>query len=118
METLDNYKLMGLSLVMLLTVTILSAGFNSAYAHGKAKVGCKDLGLALLTWDDLYGDADEDDLEEHEFGLADVDIKPDTYEDIIDEHMEKLASKFYNDCKKTVDDEILEKFNEDVDFNR
>jgi hypothetical protein len=47
---------------------------------------------ALLTWDDLYGDADEDDLEEHEFGLEDVNIKPDTYEDIIDEHMEKLVS--------------------------
>jgi hypothetical protein len=47
-----------------------------------------------------------------------VDIKPDTYEDIIDEHVKELASKFYNECKKTVDEEILEKFDEDVDFNR
>jgi hypothetical protein len=67
-------------LATFLTITIVSTGFiDSAYAHGKAKVGRKDLGLALLTWDDLYWDADEDDLKEHEFGVAYVDIKPNTY---------------------------------------
>jgi hypothetical protein len=114
-----KYNVFGVSLAVFLTITVVGIGFtDSAYAHGESKVGCKDLGLALLTWDDLYGNADEDDLKEYEFGLADVDIKPVTYEDIIDEHMEELASKFYNECKKTVDVEILEKFDEDVNFNR
>ena len=50
----------------LLMLTIFAGGLlalnpsNPVYAKN-AKVGCKDLGLALLTWDDLYGDADDDD---------------------------------------------------------
>jgi hypothetical protein len=117
---LNNYKLLGIPLAILLTITIISAGFtNSAYAHShKVKVDCKDLGLALLTWDDLYYYADADDLKESERGLADVDIKPDTYEDIIDEHMEDLSNKFGTKCDEKVDEEIFEKWNEDVDFNR
>jgi hypothetical protein len=117
---LNHYKLIGIPLTVLLTITIISAGFttNSAYAHGKTKVGCLDLGLALITWDQLYYDADKDDLEDFEDVLDDEDIEPNEYEDIIEDNMEDLWSKFASKCEDTVDEEIVEKFEEDVDFNR
>lgn len=119
-DTLNHYKLIGLPLIVLLTIIIISAGFttNSAYAHGKTKVGCLDLGLALITWDQLYYDADEDDLEDFEDVLDDEDIEPNEYEDIIEDNMEDLWSKFASKCEDTVEEEIVEKFEEDVDFNR
>ena len=111
---------MGLSLAILLTVTLISAGFttNSAYAHGKTKVGCLDLGLALITWDQLYFDAEENDLEDFEDVLDDENIEPNEYEDIIEDNMEDLWSKFASNCEDTVDRPVVEKFEEDVDFNR
>jgi hypothetical protein len=48
--TMNNFKLLGIPLAVLLTITIISAGFtNSAYAHdNKVKVGCKDLDIAIV----------------------------------------------------------------------
>jgi hypothetical protein len=103
----------------LLTITIISAGFtNSVYADGKTKVGCKDLGLALITWDELYRTADKDDLKDFEDVLDDENINPNEYKDIIREHMRDLSDKFGSKCDEKVDEDIIEKFDEDVDFNR
>ncbi len=77
---MNNYKLIGIPLAILLTVTIISAGFtNSAYAHGsKVKdVGCKDLAIDLVSWDALYEYIDDDDLTaiEDDFG-DDNEVNP------------------------------------------
>ena len=54
-DTLNNYKLIGIPLAILLAVTIISAGFtNSAYADSKkAKVGCYDFAIDIVSWDEL-----------------------------------------------------------------
>ncbi|MGE5633944.1 MAG: hypothetical protein ACM3VV_01805 [Deltaproteobacteria bacterium] len=49
---MNNYKVMGIPLAILLTVTIISAGFtNSVYAHSsKVKVDCKDLAKLSISY--------------------------------------------------------------------
>ena len=112
---------MGLSLVMLLTVTIISAGFNSAYAHGsKVKVGCKDLAIDLISWNSLYKGVDEDEIAaiEDDYG-DDNDVKPASFDDIIDDHMEDLLDDFEDaKCKKHIKNSMAKWIEDKVDFER
>jgi|RhiMetdeSRZDD1v2_1073273.scaffolds.fasta_scaffold1947266_2 hypothetical protein len=56
-------RIMGLKIIavaigigILLTITAFGNGFNSAYAkHDRIRVDCKDLAIALITWDQLLG---------------------------------------------------------------
>jgi hypothetical protein len=112
---------MGLSLVMLLTVTIISAGFNSAYAHGsKVKVDCKDLAIDLISWNSLYRGVDDDELAaiEDDYG-DDNDVKPASFDDIIDDHMEDLLDDFEDaKCKKHIKKSMAKWIEDKVDFER
>ena len=93
---------MALSLVMLLTITIISAGFNSAYADSKkVKINCKDLAIDLVSWDGMYRYIDDDDLAalEDVFGEEpDSALDPASFDDIIDEHMEYILDDFEYTC--------------------
>ena len=44
---------------ILLTITAFGNGFNPAYAkHDTVRVDCKDLAIALITWDQLLAMTD------------------------------------------------------------
>ena len=119
---MNNYKLMGIPLAILLTVTIISAGFtNSAYAHSsKVKVGCKDLAIDLVSWDGLYRYIDDDDLADLEDAFGDDnEVNPADFDDIIDEHMEDLLDDFEDSkCKKHIDNDLEDWIDDKVDFDR
>jgi hypothetical protein len=118
---LNNYKVLGIPLAILLITTIISIGFitNSAYAHGsKVKVGCKDLALALITWDSLYPLVDGETISEIEDDLDSEGIKPSLLNDIVDEHMEDLLDDFEDANCKHLDDDIEEWIDRHVDFER
>jgi len=107
---------------MLLTITILSAGFNSAYSDSKkAKIKCEDLAIDLVSWDGLYRYIDDDDLAalEDDFGDdPDSALDPASFDDIIDEHMEDILDDFYDDkCKKHIDHDLKE-WVKDITFER
>lgn len=121
---MNNYKVIGIPLAILLAVTIISAGFttNSAFAHSKkAKVSCYDLAIDLVSWDGMYRYIDDDDLA----ALEDVfgedpkdDLDPASFDDIIDEHMEDILDDFKDaKCKKHIDKD-LKKWIRNVDFER
>lgn len=47
---------------VLLTITVFGNGFNSAYAkHDTVRVDCKDLAIALITWDQLLATTDDEE---------------------------------------------------------
>ena len=81
-------------------------------------ISCKALALTLITWDEFYYDVAEHDLIENEQALADVNIHPNTYQDIIDPYLIQLVDDYRQNCKDQVEEEIDEIFEEDVDFNR
>lgn len=118
---MNNNKLLGIPLAILLTITIISAGFaNSAYAHGsKAKVGCKDLDIAIVSWDGLYKYIDLDDLTDLEDAFGDDnEVDPASLDDIIDEHMEELLDNFEDANCKHLDDDLEDWIDDKVDFEK
>ncbi|HEX6646140.1 MAG TPA: hypothetical protein VF047_03095 [Nitrososphaeraceae archaeon] len=117
---MNNYKLIGLSMVMLLTITMISSGFNSAYAHGsKVKVGCKDLAIDLISWNSLYKGVDDDELADIEDDYGDDnDVKPASFDDIIDDHMEDLLDNFEDANCKHIKKSMEEWIEDKVDFER
>ena len=118
---MNKYTLIGLLLAILLTITIISAGLtNSAYAHGsKVKVGCKDLAIDLISWDELYKYIDIDDLIDIEDAFwNDNLVDPSSFDDIIDEHMEELLDDFEIANCKHLDDDLEDWIDDKVDFER
>jgi hypothetical protein len=112
-----NYKFFAIPLVVMLTITILSGGFIiTGYAHNKkVKVGCKDLALSLITWDQLAPLVDSDDIAENEHILNDKGIHPDVYQDIVYHHLDDLLDDVQDKCNNlsdSIDDTV-----DDVDFN-
>ena len=101
-----NSKFLGLSLGILLIVSIVSLGFiDSTYAANKnVKVGCKSLALDLITWDQLLGVVSEQDIVDNEHELNEEGVEPDLYEDIIDEHLEDLLDEVEDECDNLDDD--------------
>jgi len=92
---------------------------GNAYADSsKVKVGCKDLALDLITWDQLYPLVDDDDIAENEHILNDEGIQPDTYTAIIDDHLNDLLDDFKDAKCKHVDKDIKEYIDDRVDFKR
>jgi hypothetical protein len=107
---------------ILLTITVFSNGFNSVYAkHDTVRVDCKDLAIALISWDGLYGYINDDDLADLEDDFADDpdnDVDPASFDDIIDWHMEDLLDDFEDSkCEKHINED-LEEWIEDIDFNK
>ena len=90
-------------------VTIASIG--SAATADRVKVGCKDLAFALITWDQLLPLVPEDDIAENEHQLNENGVEPDTYQDIIDRHINDLL----NDINKCNLNDDVEEMVEDID---
>lgn len=102
--------------VVLLTITLASGGVaNSAFAtNTEIKINCKDLALALITWDQLVATATEDDIAENEHGLNDEGIEPDLYNNIIDDHLKELIEHVQDECLNY--DSNIEDMLDDIDF--
>jgi hypothetical protein len=119
---MNNYKLMGVSLAVLLILTITTAGFtNSAFADGKkVKVSCIDLALDLISWDGMYAYIADDDLADLEDAFGDDnEVDPASFEDIIDDHMEDLLDDFKDaKCKKHIDKDLKKWIKNNVNFER
>jgi hypothetical protein len=98
----------------LLAITVVSSsGFvGSVYAHENPKVDCKDLALALFTWDRAFAMLDSDDVAEIEHILEDEDIEPNTIKAIVNNHLENLLDEAEDQC----DDEDVEKILDEIDF--
>jgi hypothetical protein len=111
-----NYKLLGLPLVILLIITIFGNSFiNSAYAsHNTVKVNCKDLAIALITWDQLLRVADDEDIVDIEHLLADEDVSQVLLKVLIDRHLDDLLDESQDECNNLDDD--IERVLGDIDF--
>jgi hypothetical protein len=95
-----KYKFFAIGLTTLLIVTIISTEFVGQVnaSHRQITVGCKDLALALITWDQLVPLVPADDIAENEHVLNENGVEPDLYRDIIDNHLEDLLSDVKNKC--------------------
>jgi len=94
---------------MFFLVTTTSMG-STAMAD-RVKVGCKDLAFALITWDQLLPLVSEDDIAENEHQLNEHGVEPDTYQDIIDRHINDLL----NDINKCNLNDAVEEMVKDID---
>ena len=121
-DTLNNYKLIGIPLAILLTLTMTTAGFtNSAFAdHKKVKVSCIDLAIDLVSWDGMYAYIDDDDLADLEDAFGDDnEVDPASFDDIIDDHMEDLLDDFEDaKCKKHIEKDLKKWIKKYVDFEK
>jgi hypothetical protein len=104
-------------LAVFLIAMFILVGTNSigstAMAH-KVKVGCNDLALALITWDQLLPLVPEDDIAENEHQLNENGVEPDTYQDIIDRHINDLLH-YINKCNLNDDlEEMVEEIDPDL----
>jgi hypothetical protein len=113
----------------LLMLTIIAGGLlvlnpsNSVYADSNnAKVSCKDLAVALISWDGLYAYIDGDDITDLEDDFGDDpnnDVDPSSFDAIVDDHMEDVLDDFNDaDCKKHISDDNKDWIEEEVDFER
>lgn len=95
-----KYEFIGISFTTLLVVTIISTVFVGPVnaSHRQITVGCKDLALTLITWDQLLPLVPADDIAENEHVLNENGVEPDLYQDIIDNHFEDLLSDVKNKC--------------------
>jgi len=113
-----NYhsKLFALSLTVLFSFALVSNGFiGSAFgSHNKVKVGCKDLALTLITWDQLLALAPADDIAENEHELNEKGVEPDLYKDIINRHLDDLLDDV-DECNNLDDD--IEEMLDDIDLD-
>jgi hypothetical protein len=107
---LNAQKILSVMLIgTFVLVTIASIG--SAAIADRVKVGCKDLAFALITWDQLLPLVPEDDIAENEHQLNENGVEPDTYQDIIDRHINDLL----NDINKCNLNDDVEEMVEDID---
>ena len=109
-------------MAILITSSIISAGFtNPAYAKSsKVKVDCTEVAITLISWDALYKYINLDDLTaiEDAFG-DDNEVDPASFDEIIDDHMEELLDDFEDaNCDKSVDDDLVDWIDDNVDFER
>ena len=101
-----------LSVILIGTFVLVTiASIGSAATADRVKVGCKDLAFALITWDQLLPLVPEDDIAENEHQLNENGVEPDTYQDIIDRHINDLL----NDIDKCNLNDAVEQMVEDID---
>ena len=102
-----------ISVVFLIGMFFLVAttSIGSTASADRVKVGCKDLAFALITWDQLLPLVPEDDIAENEHQLNENGVEPDTYQDIIDRHINDLL----NDINKCDLNDAVEQMVEDID---
>jgi hypothetical protein len=110
---MNNRHKFALALTVFLAFAIGSSAFiGSAFgSHNQAKVGCKDLALTLITWDQLLALAPSDDIAENEHELNEKGVEPDLYEDIIDRHLDDLL----DDIDDALDDDKCNNLDNDIE---
>jgi hypothetical protein len=96
-----------IGILVIVTTTLI----GSAATADRVKGGCKDLAFALITWDQLLPLVPEDDIAENEHQLNENGVEPDTYQDIIDRHINDLL----NDINKCNPNDAVEEIVEDID---
>lgn len=94
-----------------LFILVTTTSIESTATADRVKVGCKDLAFALLTWDQLLPLVPEDDIAENEHQLNENGVEPDTYQDIIDRHINDLL----NDIDKCDLNNAVEEMVEEID---
>jgi hypothetical protein len=109
----SGLKFFSLAIAMLLSFGIISDGLvGSAFgSHNQVKVGCKDLALTLITWDQLLALASEDGIVENEHELNENGVDPDLYEDIINSHLDDLL----DDIDDALDDDKCDNLDSDIE---
>lgn len=90
---------------------VATTSIGSPASADRVKVGCKDLAFALITWDQLLPLVPEDDIAENEHQLNENGVVPDTYQEIIDRHINDLL----NDINKCDLNDAVEQMVEDID---
>ncbi|HEY7080377.1 MAG TPA: hypothetical protein VH500_11790 [Nitrososphaeraceae archaeon] len=90
---------------------VMTTSMGSTATADRVKVGCKDLAFALITWDQLLPLVSEDDIAENEHQLNEHGVEPDTYQDIIDRHINDLL----NDINKCNLNDAVEEMVKDID---
>lgn len=115
-------KFFVLPITLLLIISLVSTGFiDWAYgSHNRVKVGCKDLALTLITWDQMLPLVPEDDIAENEHQLNENGVEPDLYRDIINRHLEDLLDDIddaLDDDKCDNLDNDIEEMIDDIDFD-
>ena len=106
-------RIMGLKIIavamgigILLTITAFGNGFNSAYAkHDTVRVDCKDLAIALITWDQLLATTDDDERTDIEDNLGEDGIANGLFQDWIDKYLDDLVEEVHDHCSN-VDNDI------------
>jgi hypothetical protein len=84
---------------ILLIINAFGNGFNSAYAkHDTVRVDCKDLAMALITWDQMLGFTDDGERTDIEDNLGDDGISNGLFKDYIDKHLNDLQDDVDDDC--------------------
>lgn len=109
----DKHNLFAFSLTVFLAFAIGSSAFSgSAFgSHNQVKVGCKDLALTLITWDQLLALAPADDIAENEHELNEKGVEPDLYKDIINRHLDDLL----DDIDDALDDDKCDNLDNDIE---
>jgi hypothetical protein len=84
---------------ILLIINAFGNGFNSAYAkRDTVRVDCKDLAMALITWDQLLQTTNDDERTDIEDGLGEDGISNGLFKDWIDRHLNDLQDDVNDDC--------------------
>lgn len=108
----DRHKFAPALTVFLAFVIGSGALIGSAFgSHNQVKVGCKDLALTLITWDQLLALASSDDIVENEHELNEKGVEPDLYKDIINRHLDDLL----DDIDDALDDDKCDNLDNDIE---
>lgn len=100
---------------VLLTITVFGNGFNSAYAkHDTVRVDCKDLAIALITWDQLLATTDDDERTDIEDNLGEDGVANGLFQDWIDKYLNDLVDDVNDDCNHLKDD--IEDYLDDMEL--
>ena len=84
---------------ILLVINAFGNGLNSAYAkHDTVRVDCKDLGIALITWDQMLAMTDDGERTDIEDNLGEDGIANGLFQDWIDKYLNDLQDDFNDDC--------------------
>ena len=100
---------------ILLTITAFGNGFNPAYAkHDTVRVDCKDLAIALITWDQLLAMTDEDERTDIEDNLGEDGVANGLFHDWIDKYLDDLVDDVDDDCNHLKND--IEEYLDDMEL--
>lgn len=94
-----NFKIIAVGVVILLTITVVGNGFNSANAkHNTVRVDCKDLAITLITWDQLLATTDANERLDIEDNLGEDGVVNGLFSDWIDKYLDDLVDEVKDEC--------------------